>query len=446
MSVPPGNPLLVRARVAAGILSQEKFVEEFQRTAAELGVDATVTVRQIRRWESKKPGWPHPPARTVLTALFGRSPEELGFRERTRNLAASGGLGPVHDEEVNRRVFMARTVTVAGATMLPASAHDLLAAPPSDPVSGIRDVLTGTLARPAQPSSVEAIVQATASAKRQVQACRYSRLAVKLPGLLVEFGEPREVEAEQREVDIAEVHAFHVAASLLLKAEDPASAWVAAERAMSAARRVDDPSLIAAASRSLTQAVAAVGHKQQAIRIAIVGVDQLSGQVSKRTPARTAVFGALLLRGAWAAAVAGDADTAGELLDSAGRSAKLLDESSNLQWTAFGRQNVQQHRLSIALTLGNAGQALDAARQVDVTQLAVTERRAVYWMDVARALHLCGQPEKAVTALLSAEKEAEEEVLSRPVVKELIGEMVARDRTVRLPELRKLAVRAAVAV
>ncbi|MBB6438694.1 hypothetical protein [Streptomyces candidus] len=81
-----------------------------------------------------------------------------------------------------------------------------------------------------------------------------------------------------------------------------------------------------------------------------------------------------------------------------------------------------------------------------MNELAVTERRAVYWMDVARALHLCGRPDKAVSALLAAEKEAEEEVLSRPVVKELIGEMVARDRAGRLPELRQLASRAAVPV
>ncbi|MEU8886753.1 hypothetical protein [Streptomyces sp. NPDC048442] len=345
---------------------------------------------------------------------------------------------------MNRRVFVARSATAVGAAILPTSARDLLAAPPTDPVSGIRDVLTGTLPAPSRPSSVDSIVQATASAKRQVQACRYSQLAGKLPGLLIEFIEPRESEAEQRELDVAAVHAFHVAASLLLKAEDTASAWVAAERAMAAARRVGDPALVAAASRCLTQAVAAVGHKQQAIRIAIVAADQLSGEVSRKAPAKTAVFGALLLRGAWAAAVGGDADTSAELLDQAGRSAKLLDESSNLEWTAFGLQNVQQHRLSIALTLGNAGQALDAARKVDVTQLAVTERRAVYWMDVARALHMCGQPDKAVTALLKAEKEAEEEVLSRPVVKDLIGEMVARDRAGRLPELRQLALRAAV--
>ncbi|MFF0747311.1 hypothetical protein ACFYVL_43715 [Streptomyces sp. NPDC004111] len=438
--------MLVQARVTAGIHTQEKFVDAFQKKATELGVDAGVTVRQIRRWESSRPGWPHPPARTVLTALLGRSPEELGFQRRPRNLAASGGLGPAHDEGVNRRVFMTRSATAVGAAVLPMSAHDLLAAPPTDPASGIRDVLTGTLPRPSQPSSVESIVKATASAKRQVQACRYSQLAVRLPGLLVEFAEPRESEEEQRQLDIAAVHAFHVAASLLLKAEDSASAWIAAERAMAAARRVDDPALIAAASRSLTQAVAAVGHKQQAIRIAIVGADQLSGGVTGKVPARAAVFGALLLRGAWAAAVGGDADTSAELLDESARAAKLLDESSNLQWTAFGQQNVQQHRLSIALTLGNAGQALDAARKVDVTQLAVTERRAVYWMDVARALHLCGQPDKAVSALLKAEKEAEEEVLSRPVVKELIGEMIARDRAGRLPALRELASRAAVQV
>ncbi|MBH1936591.1 hypothetical protein I5Q34_20310 [Streptomyces sp. AV19] len=52
---------------------------------------------------------------------------------------------------------------------------------------------------------------------------------------------------------------------------------------------------------------------------------------------------------------------------------------------------------------------------MDVKALAVAGRRAVLWTDAVRALHACGGTKKATAALLAAEREAPEEVRSRPV-------------------------------
>ncbi|SPL99955.1 unnamed protein product [[Actinomadura] parvosata subsp. kistnae] len=44
-------------------------------------------------------------------------------------------------------------------------------------------------------------------------------------------------------------------------------------------------------------------------------------------------------------------------------------------WTAFGPNNVLCHRVHIALRLGDAGTAIDYARQVDLDLLPINERK-----------------------------------------------------------------------
>ncbi|MFK8845916.1 hypothetical protein [Streptomyces sp. Ac-502] len=346
---------------------------------------------------------------------------------------------------MRRRTFVSHSLAVAGSAAIPTGPDDVLPTPGSDPLDGIRDVLTGTVSEQ-EPRTIDALHRDLAEAKRLVQACGYARLTRQLPTLLTRFECPGTTLPEQRAMDLLAVHAYHVAATLLLKYDDPASAWIAAEKAAAAARRTENPAAIASAYRILTHAVAAVGHRKQAVRVAVTGVDRLGGRVCRSAPDNVAVFGALLLRGAWAAALGEDRDAAAELLDEAERTAALLQEATNRQWTAFGANNVALHRLSIALALGDAGCALQAARAVIPKQLAVAERRATYWSDVARALHACGRTEAAVRALLAAEKAAPEEVRSRTVTRELIGELLQRDRAGRAPLLRSLAHRAQVPV
>ena len=68
MSQPNSNVRLRSARHAAGYRSQQEL-------AAALGVG----VRQVRRWESDKPPWPHPDLQQALTELLGQDLESLGF-------------------------------------------------------------------------------------------------------------------------------------------------------------------------------------------------------------------------------------------------------------------------------------------------------------------------------------------------------------------------------
>ncbi|MGW1993379.1 hypothetical protein [Embleya sp. NPDC001921] len=437
----PGNPALVAARHAKGWHSQEDFAEAFDLRALQMGERVAVSARQVRRWESTNPGWPHPPARRVLAALFDTPIERLGFIPPSVTLPAGAEDAAPDDEDMNRRTFLASSVAVSVVPpRLPRSPAELLADPPADPLDSVRAELTAHGGPTMDPDE---LLRGARSAKGHMQACRYEVLLAGLPGLLAAVRGTQDHTDDPR-VQHAAVTAYHVAASLLLKRRDAASAWIAADRAARAAHILDDPAATGSATRIVVHAMGAVGHHRQAVKHGALAADDLTHYLRKDTPELVSVFGALLLRAAWAASEAGQGDTAAALLADAEQAARMLDGDGNRQWTAFGPTNVKVHRVSLALALGNAGHAVEAARGVDVSKLEVAERRAVFWLDVARSLAACGRTEQAGIALLTAEEQAPEEIHSRAVARNLTGELVRRDEYGRLPELRSLAVRSGV--
>jgi hypothetical protein len=73
-----GNIALRSARQSRG-WTQEDFAEQFWAAAQRRGLRLSLSVRQVRRWESTDPPWPQAPYRTVLEDLFGVPTTELGF-------------------------------------------------------------------------------------------------------------------------------------------------------------------------------------------------------------------------------------------------------------------------------------------------------------------------------------------------------------------------------
>jgi hypothetical protein len=136
------------------------------------------------------------------------------------------------------------------------------------------------------------------------------------------------------------------------------------------------------------------------------------------------VYGSLLLRGATAAAQRDDRRKAYELLTEAEDAAARVGGDRNLRWTAFGPTNASLHRVNIALTLGDAGTAIDVARTVDLDKIDVTERKASFLMDTARAFLQCGKHERAYLALRAAEEIAPEEITGRPSAHRLVRDLV----------------------
>ncbi|MGH8571954.1 MAG: helix-turn-helix domain-containing protein, partial [Gammaproteobacteria bacterium] len=155
--------------------------------------------------------------------------------------------------------------------------------------------------------------------------------------------------------------------------------------------------------------------------------------------------GALWLIAAVAAARRTDRGEAGARLDAAERLAELLGEDANHAWTAFGPTNVRIHRVTVAAELGDPGEALRAASDVDPTRMAecLRSRRAQIYLDLAWAQVQRKRDAEATLHLLDAEHAAPEAIRYNAMVGDLVREMLARARRPN-SGLLELSVRAGV--
>ncbi len=217
--------------------------------------------------------------------------------------------------------------------------------------------------------------------------------------------------------------AYHVAAGLLLKLDEQGLAYLAADRSMRAARTSEDCVRIGASARIITHALIDGGHLGAAVRTASSQAERLDRNAPARTAEVLSVYGSLLLRGAIAASAAGKRATAQELLAEAQSAAEQLGADGNFLWTAFGPTNVRLHRVNVAVTLGDAGTAVDVARGIDLSTITVAERKASLLVDLCRAFLQWGRFDKAYAAIRAAEEIAPEEVARRPSVRGLVREL-----------------------
>jgi transcriptional regulator with XRE-family HTH domain len=298
----------------------------------------------------------------------------------------------------------------AGDDALASALSDFSAAGQTEPVTDL-----GTLA-----ASVDA-------ARAAYQDCRYAHLGGSLGGLIVTlnascagFGGGARDRAHALCAD-----AHHVAAGLMLKHGDLGLAALAADRSMRSALASGDPVAVAASARIVTHALMSGGHLPAAVATAAGHAARLDRDQPGQTPRSLSVYGALLLRGAVAAAQADDRGTAAELLDEAGEAARRLGRDGNYCWTAFGPLNTALHRVSVAVTLGDAGTALDVARTINIGEVAVTERKATLLIDTARAFLQRGRHEDAYRAVRTAHEIAPEEVAGRAAVRLLVRDLAA---------------------
>ena len=329
------------------------------------------------------------------------------------------------DDPVRRRTFVGLT----GATMASAILDGIPRTRPPADAEALAPVLTGHTVDAAAleaPPDIRALARAADDARRQYQACRYSDLIPLLSGLLGRLGAACQLldGDEQLRAFALSADVHHVAAGLLLKLDDRGLAAVAADRSMRAALASQDPVTVGASARIITHTLMDGGHLAAAITTASSQAQRLDHDIAAHTPGSLSVYGSLLLRGAVAAAQRDQRDTAYDLLAEADDAARRLGVDGNLRWTAFGPVNARQHRVNIAVTLGDAGTAVDVARGIDLRAITVTERKASLLIDTARAFLQWGRHEKAYIALRAAEETAPEEVTGRPSVHRLVRDLI----------------------
>ena len=304
----------------------------------------------------------------------------------------------------------------------------------SSRVAGIAATLTlypswAAVSVPAQGAvSVGEVATKVARAKRDYQACRYGVVLDALPGLLesVRLVCDTATGDDLLRAFALAADAYQVTGSVLLKLDDLGLAALAADRSVEAATRSQDPVVLAASARIVTHSLMSGGHRQRAREIASHAAARMAADVRNPGPEALSVYGALVLRGAVAAALGEDRTEALGMLDEAADAARRLGRDDNAHWTAFGPTNVAQHRVHVAVVLGDAGTAIELARRIDVDAIPVAERKASLFIDAAQAFVQWGRHEQAYQALRAADQVAPEEVRARRSVHGLAADLATR--------------------
>jgi transcriptional regulator with XRE-family HTH domain len=258
---------------------------------------------------------------------------------------------------------------------------------------------------------------------------RLGRVIAELPRLISTAQDLEDAStAETRQGWAVSARTHHLAATTLSKVGESDLAWMAAERAMYAADRSDDPLVLASAARAGTHALLASGRFDDAVELGNTAAEWMRPQLANDDPAALSLLGMLRLRTAVAAARQHDRAATTDLISRAQRAADLLGRDGNYWQTGFGPTNVELHRISTYLDLGDVDYVVRHGPGITASGLPA-ERRVSHMIDVARALSLAAHDEDATRLLLEAEELAPHLVRHNPVVRETVKTMYRRTTT-----------------
>ncbi|MEU8257956.1 helix-turn-helix domain-containing protein [Micromonospora inaquosa] len=335
----------------------------------------------------------------------------------------------------------------------------LLGQPRSTPAGtpdGVDDI-RAALARydiPQSPPRTDALRRQVGHAWLTYQHAHYGQLVRLLPGLL-------DVAQGARAAELL-VQAYRITSLLLVKLGEADLAWLAADRAMSAA--ADDRLLGATATISVGQALRAQGRDRLALAALLPaanrvlppssrpGDQEVCGAFGDQTSRKPldhesegggggesegghgaegdrwgrAVGGTLLVQAALAAAGCGEHRRADELTERAARTAAGLRGYDDTHRTNFGPIVVELARVLVAAQWGDADAALRRHSTVvrrEAWRRLPAEYRGAYLVDVARAYLQVGDLRGAARALVDADSVAPAEVRCRALARTVIAEI-----------------------
>jgi transcriptional regulator with XRE-family HTH domain len=254
---------------------------------------------------------------------------------------------------------------------------------------------------------------------------RYADLTDLLNGLIPDLETAARAlpEAERPQVFELMAATYQACSAALDKLSEPEAAWIAADRAMSAAERAGSPLLVAAGAFRLVFVFMSARHYDQAEETARTAADALWHLADEGTPEAMSMWGALTLQRAIIAARTGNDTAAYDHLDRARQIAGRLGPGRNDYNTEFGPANVALFEIAVAVELGDAGRALRAAATTDTTGLSA-ERRSRMLIDVARAHAQRRQVNEAVAALRHAEDITPELLRGHYLARQLVTDLL----------------------
>ncbi|MFI6784438.1 helix-turn-helix domain-containing protein [Micromonospora sp. NPDC050276] len=331
-------------------------------------------------------------------------------------------------ERVSTIREVAAVLRVDAATLLGRDVRSVELVERAEGVSKIRAALSTYGMASSRPvacrdASPDQLGRAVGHAWTTYQHARYPQLIEQLPALLTGV---QRLQAQESGADrTAVVEAYRVTAALLVKLDEASLAWLAADRAMSAA--IGDPVLLACAAVQLGQVLRASARAKSVMLTAayrIAPADPNGG-----TPQALSLCGSLLVQAALTAARAGMDRDAGGLLNEATEMAMRVGDGHDHHHTAFGPVAVDLARVAVAIELGDGKRAVTQHEKVverEGWRWLPLEHRAAHLVDVARAYLQVGDVITAARSLLLVDSIAPSEIRHRPAARRVVTEVAQR--------------------
>jgi transcriptional regulator with XRE-family HTH domain len=218
-------------------------------------------------------------------------------------------------------------------------------------------------------------------------------------------------------------------------------AFIAAERAVRAARQSDDPEIgVAVSTRYLVWVLIRQGRTEEAETVAVRMAERVEPRMSDRNTRALGVFGNLLFNAASAALRADNGDRAGELLRVAQAAAVRSGKDEVSEAGIFGPRIAAIQGVEGAVRLGDPEEALRLAETVPDANGPVPP----FW-EAGHRIHLASaavelrQERRALTLLAEARDLAPDWVRYQPMGSAAMREIVDRATRRRNEEFAELA-------
>jgi transcriptional regulator with XRE-family HTH domain len=284
-----------------------------------------------------------------------------------------------------------------------------------------------------------------ASVWEMVHESRYSDLAPLLSKLIT--GLERAVRSTAPDASLTEARelltdTYQAAAAALAKIGDMDAAWIAADRAAFVAESIGSPLTLAASLFRMAHVFLSLSRLPQAEKVALNAANALQVRIEAgATDSETlSLYGAFQLVLAVAAARENQRIEANKFLETARGLASQVGEGRNDFGTEFGPTNVALHAVSIAVELGDAGQAIELSQDVNPSNLS-PERQARYLIDLALAHDMRRHIGEALRCLQAAEDLTPEQTRTHRVARDVARDLVQLSGAHLRAELRELAER-----
>ncbi|ROO88100.1 transcriptional regulator with XRE-family HTH domain [Actinocorallia herbida] len=294
---------------------------------------------------------------------------------------------------------------------------------------------------PREPAPLDDLSERLKSAEALRQDARFTALGDVLPGIITDLvlhtsdrTSSRRDEAEG--LMLRACHMARVTANLLGHHD---LGWTAVQRELLAAQHVGSPELVAAAAWDLCGVWLHEASLEPARDVALAAIDQLETHLTDDTPDLLALWGALHLRAAVAHSRLWRKTDAETHLDEAVQAARRLPAYGNVFQTQFNLVNTAIHAVEISLELGRPRDVTNRSELVAIGDIDSRERQAHYWTCTAAGLAMNNKEDKAVDALLQADRTAPQHVRNRPLVRNLVRDLLTSPSHTRHRDVRALA-------